>query len=197
MIGGVLEQLCHLLNDHLRARRPAGSADLTEDEVVLIDGEQLEPLLFKAGAITLLLVNLEAERTTRPADPFRRQQPDGSQVAAAPELALNLHVLFVARYRRYAHGLDRLAAVIEFLQQHPVINRASAPALPPDVETLMVEFVTQPFSEQAELWNGLRSAYHPSALYRLRMVRVADRSGLTTAPVVEIERALTHREPAR
>lgn len=169
MIDAAIVLLRDLLNEHLRSRT-ADTDGSTEDEVVLIDGDRLDPVSFKSGAVTALLVNVESDNSTRPADPFRRSLPNGSQIVVPPDVRLNLYVLFVARYKQYEHGLARLSAIMQYFQGHRVIDQQSTPTFPSGLEKLVLELVTLPFAELNEIWSALRTTYHPSVLYRVRMV---------------------------
>lgn len=191
MIAEAILTIRDLLNDHLRTRQPAATPESTEDAVVLIDGDSTEPINFKLGAVSLLLVNLESDATMRSANPFQRTLSDGTAVPAAPAIHLNLYILFVARYRLYEQSLRSLSAVVEYLQAHPALDRVNSPGLDEGIERLIVELVTLPFAEQAEIWGALRSAYQPSVLYRLRLIRVEDESNLAAPAVSEVEMVVT------
>ena len=61
------------LKDRLNAHFKAGQAlDVSqEDPVVFLDGQNMEPLTFKLGAISVLLINIEEENTLRPKQPIK------------------------------------------------------------------------------------------------------------------------------
>lgn len=186
MIGDVLVLLKNLLNGGLL------KPEAEEPRVVFINGDNLDAVQFKPEAISVLLVNVEEETTMRSAQPFRRSSPDGPPLQAAPELRLNLYLLFVARFNDYEIGLRYLSTIIRFFQSHRVLNHRSAPALDQQIEKLVVELVTLPFSEQNEIWNALRTAYHPSVLYKVGLVTFQD-EGVAVPRVVETERELVPR----
>jgi hypothetical protein len=191
MIDAVLLLLRDQLNDHLHAQSTAGNGDSVEDFVVLVDGEKMDPIVFKSGAVSALIVNIEEDATIRAADPFRRTLANGAKVPIAPEIRLNLSVLFVARYRRYEQGLARLSSIIQYFQNHRVLDHTNAPRLSSRIEKLAIELVTLPFSEQNEIWGTLRTAYHPSVLYRVRLVTVAEPDPLPGPEVVEVVARVT------
>ena len=172
MISDVLVLLKDQLNNHLNAGWDPSES--REDQVVFIDGENMEPINFKLGAISVLLINVEEENSVRPADMYRRTNSDGTQQKIQPDIRLNLYVLFVARFKQYEESLHALSLILQYFQNHRVLNHHNTPALSEDIEKLIVELMTMPFSEQNEIWNSLRTAYHPSVLYKIKMVVFRD-----------------------
>lgn len=174
MIGETLLFLRDQLNEHLKVRSGWNPADPWEDKVVLPDGETMDPITFQLGAVTELLINLEEENTLRAAAPYRRTLSDGTTLQVQPDIRLNIYLLFVARFKQYEQGLRYLSRIIHFFQSHRVFDRAGAPALPASLEKLVLELVTLPFSEQNEIWNALRTTYHPSLLYKVGLIVYRD-----------------------
>jgi hypothetical protein len=185
MISEALIFLKNHLNEHLSAQAGMILDDSGEDKVVFVDGEKLDPISFKLGAVTTLLINVEEEKTLRPADPYVRVSEDGVRQRVAPEIRLNLHVLFVARFKRYEHGLAYLSRIIAHFQAHRVLDHHNAPALGDRLERLIMELTTLSFAEQNEVWNALRTTYHPSVLYRVKLVAFRDDPAIRTPEVVD------------
>lgn len=181
MIGDVFLFLKDQLNDYLNANSDWSPTESLEETVVLPDGEFMDPMTFKLGAVSALMVNLEEEKTLRPPDPFRRILPDGTSLSVMPEIRVHFHLLFVARYKQYEQGLNYLSLLLRYFQSHRVLDRRNAPALDERIEKLVFELVTLPYAEQNEVWNALRTTYHPSVLYRVKMVVFQDETGLATA----------------
>lgn len=184
MIGEVLVLLRDLLNSYISVKSGWVPGDPAEGKVVLLDGEKTDPIGFKLGAVTCLLVNIEQENTLRPADPYRRTLADGAILRVQPEIRLNLYVLFVASFKQYEQGLDYLSLIIHYFQAHRVLDHQNAPNLSDRIDSLILELVTLPTSEQNEIWSSLRTAYRPSVMYRVRMVVLGDEDSL---PVSEVE----------
>lgn len=193
MMGDVLVLLRDELNTFLRQAAPDGGADALEDRVQLIDGGQGDPLEFRADALSVLLVNVEQEPHLRNVDPYLRTAPDPGLRRLAPEIRLNLYVLFVARFKAYERGLNLLALVLRYFQTHRALDRASHPALPVEVDKLVCELVTLPLAEQNEIWSALRIHYHPSLLYRVRMVVLRDAEGAAVPQIGQTEVRARHR----
>ena len=174
MIGQVLAFLRKQLDDYLRAELAGGIDEPVADKVAFLEGDKLDPIAFKEEAVSELLVNVEEERQLRAADPYLRVQEDGKPQRRQPDLRLILYVLFVARFKQYDSAWEHLGKVIEYLQSNRTFDRTSHPELPAGVEKLILELVTQSFADQSDVWNMLRTTYHPSALYRVRLIVLHD-----------------------
>jgi Pvc16 N-terminal domain len=183
MIGEALVFLKNQLNNYMK---PIVDHDGTQpDPVAFIGGDNMEPLSFKSGAISVLLINLEEEHTLRAPDPYRRTAANGMQQSIQPDIRLNLLVVFVARYVQYEDSWHALSLIIRFFQKHRVFTHTDAPALSDNIERLTVELVTLPLAEQNEIWSALRIAYHPSVLYKVKMVVFQDEDGMTPPAISE------------
>jgi hypothetical protein len=169
----VLVHLRKQLDGYLHAQLAEPGDDPAADKVVFLDGDKMDPISFQEGAVSELLINIEEERQLRAADPYAGLQ-DGRLQRKQPDLRLVLHVLFVARFKQYDIAWDHLAKIIEYLQTNPTFERDAYPDLPAGVDKLTFELVTQSFTEQNDVWNALRTTYHPSALYRVRLVVLHD-----------------------
>lgn len=185
MIDTVLLFLKNELNEYLGRQADGLSPDGKEDAVVFLDGEKMDPVSFRLGAVTTLLINVEEEHLMRSADPYARIAADGSVYGVRPDIRLNLFVLFVAHYKVYDQALAQISRIVQFFQSHRVFERQRAPTLPDAVERLIVELMTLPFSEQNDIWNALRTTYHPSLLYRIRMLVYEDREAQRSVAVKE------------
>jgi hypothetical protein len=145
-----------------------------EEQVVFLEGEHMDPLSFKLGAVSILLINVEEENTLRAPDPYLKPSSNGTNQKVHPEIRLNLYVLFVARFKQYSQSLNHLSQIIRYFQNHRLLDHHTAPELSENIDKLVIELVTLPFSEQNEVWNALRVTYHPSVLYKVKMVVFRD-----------------------
>jgi hypothetical protein len=168
MINDALVFLKNRLNAHLKLG--LDPSESLEDLVVFLDGGSSEPVAFKLGAVTVLLINVEEENTLRGADRYVQQMPDGKQRKVSPEIRLNLRVLFVARFKQYEDSLSYLSKIIQFFQAHHILDHQNSPGLSPAIERLVTELVTMPLSEQNDIWSALRAPYQPSVYYKVNMV---------------------------
>jgi hypothetical protein len=183
MIDDVLVFLKNRLNAHLKAVQELdGSA---EDQVVFLDGQKMDPLKFQLGAVSVLLINVEEENTLRSPDLYSQRTADGNHQRVQPEIRLNLFILFVAHFRKYEDSLRYLSYIIRYFQKQRLLNHENSADLSERIDQLIMELITLPFSEQNEVWSALRVPYHPSALYKVKMVVFQDEEAETLPQVDE------------
>ena len=185
MIGEVLTFLRGRLNGYISVRLGVVPGESNPDRVVLLDGEKMDPIEFPLGAVTALLINIEQEKLQPAPDPYYRMLADGKSERVHPEIRMNLYVLFVAHFKQYEQGLSYLSLIIQYFQNHRLLSHDNAPELSDRIEKLTLELVTLPFSEQNEVWNALRTTYHPSVMYRVRMVVFEDDESISGPPIGE------------
>ena len=174
------------LKDHLNTflRLAEKQSEQIHERVVFLEGANMEPLKFKEGAVTVLLVNIEEENSLGPPDRYRRVAPDGTGHTVQPEIRLNLYVLFVAHFKEYTDSLKALSRIIRHFQAYPLLTHQNAPTLPAGIQQLISEMITLPFAEQNEVWSALRATYRPSVLYKIKMVVFRD-DGAAPAPPIK------------
>ncbi len=176
MIETALHILTRQLNEYVQIK-----GNISDDRVVFLEGRQSQQISFKDNRVTAVLVNLEEERENRKGNPFAAIDAMGRQFPVQPEIRLNLYVLFVTNSEKYIQAMKFLSLVIQFFQANRVFDQQTHPEIGPDIGKLWVELVTLPFSKQNEVWNALRTTYHPSVLYRVRMITYADKDALRFA----------------
>ena len=191
MIGEVLVFLKNHLNAYLQGQAGGTTGEPSGDKVVFVDGDKMDPITFKLGAVSELLINVEEERTVRSADPYVRITPAGTRQKVQPDIRMNLYVLFVARFKQYEQAWSHLSRIIQYFQTHRVLNQQNSPDLSEEVERLTMELVTLQFSEQNEVWNALRTTHHPSILYKVSLIVFRDRLAVQPGEIREEELRLT------
>lgn len=183
MISDALVFLKSQLNTYLKSGwSPTNSGD---DPVKFIDDDKMEPLLFNPNFITMLLINLEEENKLRDPNLYRRVSADGSYQSVQPEIRLNMFVLFVPRHTTYQHALEDLSHIVQYFQGHHLFRHPDALGLSDKIDKLIVELITLPFSEQNEVWNALRATYHPSVLYKVKMLVFRDENAIVLPEIEE------------
>lgn len=145
---------------------------------------QQDFIKFELNKVTPILVNVEEENQLRPADRFARMADNGSREKIWPDVRLNLYVLFVSSFYDYTDALYYLGLIVKYFQAHPILDHENTPQLSPEIDRLQVEIITLPFSEQNEVWNALRSAYHPSLLYRVKMLVFQDQPDVMAPGII-------------
>ncbi|MBK8638416.1 MAG: DUF4255 domain-containing protein [Chromatiaceae bacterium] len=139
--------------------------------------------------LVLSLVNLEEERalkngrastTTSTGDVAYRNRP----------IHLNLFLLFTANYRNYGTALRRLAQVLTFFQGKQKFTFANSPG--PNLPqggiaefSLVLDLLSLSFEEVNHLWGFLGTRESPFAVYRGRLVVIADQRLLETGARIQ------------
>ena len=80
MIGDVLVFLKNHLNAFLKADSDGQGSEPSGDRVVFVDGDKMDPITFKLGAVSALLINIEEERVLR-ASPTTAPASRSSQIS--------------------------------------------------------------------------------------------------------------------
>lgn len=191
MIYDVLEFLKDDLNEHLLEVSEVDPDAATVDKVVFPTNQASgDAISFVQDKVTALLINVEQEHVLRSAEPYIRRTADGGQFGVMPDLQLNLYVLFVANYTDYPVALKQLSRIIQHFQKCRVFRQQNAPKLSDQIDQLVLELVTLPLREQNDLWSALRTAYRPSAFYKVRMIVYRDEDGTELPVIQEQERRL-------
>jgi len=183
MIDKILRFLKNGLNTYLTSGK--SPKDPQENQVVFSEWKNLDSINFKLGAVSVMLINLEQENILRAEDPFTRTLADGKVQKGHPEIRLNLFILFIPHYSLYEDTLRNLSAIIQYFQSRRLLNHQNSPELSEDVEQLVIELMSLSFSEQNEIWGALRLPYHPSVLYKVKMVVFRDEDFNAPIPAVE------------
>lgn len=182
MIDETLEFLRTHLDEHLAAVFPSEGQKKTA--YVKYDGDAIK---LTEGALSLVLINIEEERTLRPADLHSRPTEDGSRARVYPEIRLILYILFIARFSdNYANAWRHLSWTLEHLQRTRVFTAESASGMPDRLARLGFELVSPSLSEQNEIWSALRTVQHPALLYRVKLLAYCDPAPVAAGKITEI-----------
>jgi hypothetical protein len=194
----MIAEVVKFLRDRLNKALPRDSSEgAAEDLFVYVNTSKDDALSFKSDAVSMLLIRIEEENTLRPPDLYSRVAADGSHQKVEPEIRMNLCVLFVARFPDdYAQALQQLSRVIGYFQNHRVFNHENSPDLQDDIYQLVLELITPSFSEQNEIWGALRTAYQPSAMYKVKMIVFRDEEGQSVPAVSELNQSVAQVRPS-
>lgn len=124
--------------------------------------------------LLLTLINVEEEVIGKAQQPYFKR-PDQTVDLLNPELKVNLYILVTGvsskdEKERYINALRLLSYGIGCFQYRKVFDRVNAPALPQQVEKLVVELVSPTFEQQNHIWGGLGAKYQPSVIYKLKLL---------------------------
>ena len=125
------------------------------------------------AGIVISLINVQEETALRNTPTVRRTAIRTEYVE--PPVFLNLYLLFAFDFAKYETGLAHLAKTIELFQARRWFSaESSTPAnpFPAELEKLSFEMVNLGFEELNNLWSVLGGTYLPSAVYKVRLVRI-------------------------
>lgn len=124
---------------------------------------------FEQDLIGVSIINIEEERTVKTHLP-QHAYLNGQHVISAPELKLNLYLLFAANFKIYEEALKYLSYVLTYFQTHPSLTQEEFPGLDPRIEKLILELQSPNFEQWNQIWGCNGGKQLPSLLYKLRMV---------------------------
>lgn len=179
MIYNALSFLTSELNDYFNR-----SFQLTDEKAILSahvssDGSPVTDTLNK---VSITLVNLEQETTTRNLLPDRSSS--GEHLRINPSIKLNLRVLIAANFTDYSESLKFLDSTLAFFQGHSLFTPQNSPRLDANIERLTVDLEPTSYNEWSYLWGMLGLKYLPGVVYRVRMVTVQDQIIQGNTPTV-------------
>lgn len=133
-----------------------------------------DPPVFSTGKVHLLLINLEEERNMRAEDPFSQLNREGIKSKVSPPLRLELTFLLAAKFTDYFTALHHLSCSVQFFQTNPVFTARDFPAMPQEIDPLIVEFYTMNNTQKNEIWSSLKISYLPSVAYNCKLLVYQD-----------------------
>lgn len=137
--------------------------------------------------IMISLINIEENRISR--DPKNYIQ-SGSQIQLKnPAVHLNLTLLFTAltSVRGYEFALKNLQDVILFFQGKYVFDQLNTPDMDKGIEKLILEMMSLNTEQLNHIWSILGGKYHPSVIYRVKMITIDSVSPQGGMIIKEIE----------
>ena len=184
MIDDALIFLKEQLNSYIRLK-----TNRPENKVVFLENSNIEQIVFPDNAMTLLLINLEEERTFKSG----AVSNGGSQVPGNPNLSLSLYTLFVSKFTNYNDSLHFLSLTVDFFNSHRVFEGQKFPSLSPEIEKLAMEMVNTSFEQQSDIWRILRTFYTPSVLYKVRMIVFRDTKSIDFSAEIVDPQAVSNK----
>ena len=122
--------------------------------------------------VILTVVNIDEETTLKNNSHYLRE--NSTIHKRNPTIFLNLYVLISCAADDYETALSKISYVISFFQRKYVFTPDNAEVSFPSehVEKLIMDLFSLNFEQINHLWGVLGGKYHPSVLYKLRLVPV-------------------------
>ena len=123
--------------------------------------------------VILTLVNIEEEVTLKNNSHYVRQDRE-TVLKREPTIFLNLYILLSSAAEEYETALSYISHLIGFYQRKRVFTATSSTNGFPSqyVEKIILELVSLKIEDINHLWGVLGSKYHPSVLFKLRLVPI-------------------------
>ena len=139
-----------------------------------------------ADELVISLINIEENRVARNPQNFVR---NGTEIRMKnPAVHLDLTLLFtsVRLDGGYEMALQSIQQAILFFQGNYVFDHINTPVLDPGIEKLIMDLFSLNFEQLHQLWAMLGGRYHPSVIYRMRMITIDSVSDIVGTPINEI-----------
>lgn len=184
MLVATLEFIRKTLEKHLND----GNVDLSIDSARKL-GEQGNP-----AGIVISLISIQEETALRNTSNVRRTGVKAEYLE--PPVYLNLYLLFAFDFAKYDTSLAHLSRTIELFQAQrwfSAENSVAANPFPAELEKLTFEMVNLGFEELNNLWSVLGGTYLPSAVYKVRLVRIQGATAMEAPEITAIGLQLVRR----
>jgi len=137
--------------------------------------------------IIISLINIEENRISR--DPQNYVRTDTGISMKNPAIHLNLTLLFtsVKLDTGYQVALQNIQRVIEFFQKKYVFDHSNTVGLDNGIEKLILEMMSLNLEQLHQLWSMLGGKYHPSVVYKMRMITIDSVSDINASLIKQIE----------
>ncbi|HKZ66673.1 MAG TPA: DUF4255 domain-containing protein [Chitinophagaceae bacterium] len=177
----MIYQAINLIKNQLRTVIPATEIGSISESTNGTGSSSTDP------DILISLINIEENRISR--DPKNYVQSGSQILLKNPAVHLNLTLLFTAikSATAYEPALENLQKVILFFQGKYVFDHINTPDLDPGIEKLILEMVSMNTEQLNHIWSILGGKYHPSVVYRVRMITIDSVSPQGGMIIKEIE----------
>ena len=135
--------------------------------------------------VIISLVNIEENRISRDPQPYVRT--DTGIKLKNPAIHLNLTLLFTSTKAGYSQALLDIQKVIGFFQENYLFDHSNTALLNNGIEKLILEMVSLNLEQLQQLWSMLGGKYHPSIVYKVRMITIDSISEKDGPLITEID----------
>jgi hypothetical protein len=169
MLDSVLKFFADEINAYLQAQSGVLGNPVKPSAIVSEDGKYA----IEDDHVAVSVINFEEETAAREQLPQTTYQ-DGQHVVLEPPLNLNLYLMFAAHFTHYDQAVKYLSHILTFFQARRVFTRDKHAALHPGLHRLVVELQRLDYEQLNQIWAFIGAKQLPSAVYRVRMIRVQE-----------------------
>jgi hypothetical protein len=181
MLNETLQFLKDELNSYLHVRTGSTTDVIKVCSIV----DETGKYAFEKDLIGVSIINIEEERILK-SHLNQYEMVNNQHVMVAPELKLNLYILFAANFKLYDVGLRYLSLLLTFFQAHPVFTPVEYPDLDQRIERLVVELQCPSFEQLNQIWAFIGARQLPSVIYKVRMVPLRETAQSAVQPPLTI-----------
>lgn len=179
------------LNEHIKKK-----FELTQDKVQLSsivkqDGKQ-DPEL-EDDSISIMLINVQEESAMQ--SPTKYLNPENEEFSSVnPDMNINLGILVIVNFTHYEESLKFLTAVMGFFQSRQMFSSENSVDFNLEgIDKIRIRFISQTQEQQNHLWGSLGAKYMPSALYKVRLLKIQENEIRERVPqITTINRNYVH-----
>ena len=202
MIGLALKLLRDELSNYIFLNRRSGDTitrnDIILHNIALMEGEESGDL---SNRVVITLVNTEEESALKNGNHILRTVNGIKYVE--PPVFLNLYILISATLGQdivdtYEFALHRLSLIVQFFQSKKSFTVKNSPfttisddnTISEEIKSelkLNVELYTLTFEQINHLWGSLGGRQVPFAMYKIRLVKIHEDTGVVAPLIKEIE----------
>ena len=202
MIGLALKLLRDELSNYIFLNRRSGDTitknDIILHNIALMEGEESGDL---SNKVVITLVNTEEESALKNGNHILRTVNGIKYVE--PPVFLNLYILISATLGQdivdtYEFALHRLSLIVQFFQSKKSFTVKNSPfttisddnTISEEIKSelkLNVELYTLTFEQINHLWGSLGGRQVPFAMYKIRLVKIHEDTGVVAPLIKEIE----------
>jgi hypothetical protein len=136
--------------------------------------------------IYLSLVNISRENNIGQLEPFKKT---GANIEIkSPPVYINISVMVTAHFTNYNTALIHLGSALEFFQNKPYLNKYNILPVhnwPLKLENIVFDWYNLEIDKLNQLWGINGGLYHPSFLYKVRMLKVLHKEVAKNGPAID------------
>lgn len=136
--------------------------------------------------IYLSLANIDKENTIGQLKPFKKT---GSAISVKePPVYINIAIMITAHFTDYSTALVHLGSALEFFQNKPYLDKYNIIPThnwPEKLENIVFDWHNLEIDKLNQLWGIHGGVYHPSFLFRVRLLKVLHREEPKDGPAID------------
>jgi len=199
MIQKAIKYIVAAINQHLEDPEVMNEPQVVPGNIAYIDAYQDNSFNQTNNKLIVSVVNIAQESSLRNI-PYRKSVANEEGIPRieekAPEIWLNVYVLFGANLADYEIALKAISDIIGFFQRKHVFTPEELGDLAgdqleqsidlPRINRLIFDLYSMGFDELNQLWGMMGGKYIPSVVYKMRMAVIQEADAIDSRPIEAI-----------